>query len=804
MITSTIDFENYDQVEENLLNIVRPEWVEHAQVKRKLPNPKQYSPDPRMFFSGLIVTVAEDIPDGDKDAIIGGVLAMGGLYSSAISRMVTHVVALTTDPPKCKVAIQKELECKIVLPHWFDDCLKLQRKIDEGPYTLPDPDLTDGNTPKPMSKISRPDLVTSMYTRPSHLPEVDGTDSQKASKLDVFKDRKIMLSQDIEISKHLRATIEDMVLIGGGEIVDDLADAEILVCQYRQGLLYRKASTEGKTVGNLQWLYHVITHNRWTSPMRRLLHYPFSRTGLTGFEKYRLSLSNYSGEARVYLENLAKAAGCEFTKTFKPDNTHLITAHKLSEKCDAAQDWGIDIVNHLWLEDSYAKWHIQPLTIPRYTKFPERTNLSEVVGQTPIDRSTLEKLFYPKPTAHPVAMEDLEDEEEEDLEQAENDVYMTADQDSVASEHAEADHAVMQDKGHNAVNGHSSPEPKTPAFASRRPGRPPKSAQQPKTPIARVLAPGKENETPITTGGRTAKNRAAAKLHDMADDIDLYQKELKRVGGVTHGGKRPDHEVVQGYSASRKRSASAEDGPVSDDEYDEPQKKKTKAPPPMKLLVTGWDGASNSKAKLRDIGIILTDDHSKCTHLAASKILRTKKFMCALAYAPKVLSISFVEDCLAEKKLLDPNDYPLVDKAGEKNYGVSLQKSLERARARKRKLLNGMTIYVTKDIHGGYETYEAIIKANGGNPLMYQARPGSIQSRRPGSKDGSDDEEGVDDDVLYLIRGDTPTESKLAGRFVKTAAGVHWRPRVVSSSWLLDSALAQELKWKEEYEYGQD
>ena len=80
-------------------------------------NPCPHSPDSRLFFSGLVFSCS-DLPQGDKDAIIGGVVAMGGLYSSSVTRMVTHIVALTMDSEKCQTAIEKDLKCKIVLPHW--------------------------------------------------------------------------------------------------------------------------------------------------------------------------------------------------------------------------------------------------------------------------------------------------------------------------------------------------------------------------------------------------------------------------------------------------------------------------------------------------------------------------------------------------------------------------------------------------------------------------------------------------------------------------------------------------------------
>ena len=41
-----------------------------------------------------------------------------------------------------------------------------------------------------------------------------------------------------------------------------------------------------------------------------------------------------------------------------------------------------------------------------------------------------------------------------------------------------------------------------------------------------------------------------------------------------------------------------------------------------------------------------------CTHLAAPHILRTEKFLCALAYAPIVVSLKWVQDCLNKDTIL--------------------------------------------------------------------------------------------------------------------------------------------------------
>ena len=392
-----------------------------------------------------------------------------------------------------------------------------------------------------------------------------------------------MLSSDLEIGRHLRGTIEDLVVKGGGHVTGSVHKANIFICQYRDSLEYRIASRAGRDVGNLPWLYYLITHNTWTSPLRRLLHYPVARDGLPGFKDFRICLSNYNGEARVYLENVAKAAGGEFTRTMKEDNTHLITAHTVSEKCDAAKEWNVNLVNHLWLEESYAKWEIQTLTDSRYTTFPKRTNLGEIVGRTPVDKEAIERYFFPEGSDF--------------------------DPNSESATIKKSTHP--RDQGHKSstvVCGdpvpHRTLQPDEPTPRGSKTNRRPSEGALLKTPApSRYTREGKENETPSTTGSRSAKDRAVARLHDLAPDIALFEKESKRVGGVIFGGRKSVEDLC--LDGNRKRSLSKEED--SSTEADEETRgakraKKTKPPATMRLLLSGykrWVGGAKKEGEDR-------------------------------------------------------------------------------------------------------------------------------------------------------------------------------------------------------------
>lgn len=117
IISTTADFDRYHDALAGYVHIVKPSWADESMLKSKQVNPRLHSPDPCLIFTGLTVTFA-DIPQGDKEAISGGVVAMGGICSEILTKQVTHIVTLTMNDT-CKLATEKNLRCKIVLPHWY-------------------------------------------------------------------------------------------------------------------------------------------------------------------------------------------------------------------------------------------------------------------------------------------------------------------------------------------------------------------------------------------------------------------------------------------------------------------------------------------------------------------------------------------------------------------------------------------------------------------------------------------------------------------------------------------------------------
>ncbi|KDQ49610.1 hypothetical protein JAAARDRAFT_51681 [Jaapia argillacea MUCL 33604] len=63
----------------------------------------------------------------DLEVICAGITALGGQFREGLTRDVTHLFASTPSTPRYETAIyyQAQTKMKILIPHWFDDAVKL-------------------------------------------------------------------------------------------------------------------------------------------------------------------------------------------------------------------------------------------------------------------------------------------------------------------------------------------------------------------------------------------------------------------------------------------------------------------------------------------------------------------------------------------------------------------------------------------------------------------------------------------------------------------------------------------------------
>ncbi|KAK4051346.1 regulator of Ty1 Transposition [Microbotryomycetes sp. JL201] len=142
------------------VKIVLPIWVTRSFDLQRIKECKYFSPDKAMFFASLCFSTLDLAPE-DNDAVRAAVTTLGGQYFSTVTREVTHVLAVAPQGvcsiflaallPRLTSVEQASYErllkygpqlgLSVVLPHWFEECLKLGQLVPIDIYQFPDPPL---------------------------------------------------------------------------------------------------------------------------------------------------------------------------------------------------------------------------------------------------------------------------------------------------------------------------------------------------------------------------------------------------------------------------------------------------------------------------------------------------------------------------------------------------------------------------------------------------------------------------------------------------------------------------------------
>lgn len=167
-----------------------------------------------------------------------------------------------------------------------------------------------------------------------------------------------------------------------------------------------------------------------------------------------------------------------------------------------------------------------------------------------------------------------------------------------------------------------------------------------------------------------------------------------------------------------------------------------------------------------------------------------------------VLNSNYIEQCLLTDKKLDPEKFLLKETAEDLSRGYKLADSIERAKQNRGRLLRGYTIWCTENIHGGFDAHKEIISANGGTCQLYRARPTSIAAAaRAGAVDADNEDSGPSTPAyLYLVSSNRTEDTKFWPKFRQMAQERGKTPRIVKNDWVLDMAIRQEIRWRDEYE----
>ncbi|KAK0212813.1 hypothetical protein DFS33DRAFT_1284670 [Desarmillaria ectypa] len=403
IITNTNRFECWQDVDDAIA-VVTDLWVDRSLTMGKLQRTAYYSPDPAFLFSGVVACSA-DLSTADIETLSAGITALGGQWRLGLTRDVTHLFAVSCSSDKYKTAMQYQevTHINIILPHWFDDVIRLgMGSLDVAIYQWPDPsylkDTQQSNLDdaKKMRKLD-PDkkvLYKTALLRPD-------SDPSGISVKNVWERRRVLLSTSLELSEGRREAVEKSIRMAQGTILEycsnngdgdeeeELVNVEfcdVYITRFRSGKSYFKAARTGKTIGTLAWVFNVQATGTLSRPVDQLLHYPIPRKPVEGFSSHIITVTNYTGETRDYLKKLIDTMGASFTANMSGANTVVIAAYQTGVKVTKAQAWSIPVVNHTWLEDCFIKWRNLTVGLDKYIGFAPNMDFSQLLGRRGVGR----------------------------------------------------------------------------------------------------------------------------------------------------------------------------------------------------------------------------------------------------------------------------------------------------------------------------------------------------------------------------------------------------------------------------------
>ncbi|ERE67025.1 PAX-interacting protein 1 [Cricetulus griseus] len=152
-------------------------------------------------------------------------------------------------------------------------------------------------------------------------------------------------------------------------------------------------------------------------------------------------------------------------------------------------------------------------------------------------------------------------------------------------------------------------------------------------------------------------------------------------------------------------------------------------PPPTKklspelmpyVLFTGFEPVQVQQyiKKLYTLGGEVAESTKKCTHLIASKVTRTVKFLTAISVVRHIVTPEWLEECFKCQKFIDEQNYILRDAEAEVLFSFSLEESLKRAHVSP--LFKTKYFYITPGICPSLATMKAIVECAGGKVLAKQ------------------------------------------------------------------------------------
>lgn len=727
VISDTIDFPNYQLLAVDLMiPVITHKWLEMVILHKRISPIRPFSANPRDIFRNVIAT-CESLGDTDDEEVISVALrTFGGTYIHELKKSLTHFITsdLTTDNSKLINAFNEVKESGekvyIVRKEWIIDSIKSGKVLPESDYTV------------------RSDYEQSPPATFEYLSQF-----------------KFTYSESLNLSEEMKQCLSPFFPSDG------------------RNLVYISRTWDEALAPNVKqrtfdFLFELIYFESNKALTKSLLHHPVRSDTVKEMPNKLVAITNYTGNARIYIEELLRRMGGPFTKTLKANNTHLVASKRVGKKYDFSKKWRLQVVSHMWVEDTFVNWKIMDEL--EYSSLPRSDKGVRYIGAVNFTGFKKEEITADLSMAHHLSDEIMASQEREsDANSMDLHVPETASKPSseVPDENSEVTTTVPELASSTALQ--SGVETAVPQTASTdqtinkekviaKPKRGRKSEKSETSSKTSVIdhAVDEKSDIPNEKGKVSNTEEADRSIFDIPSDEPDNTDNSKEVGTTPKKRKLTTSKVStakRNSKSSKQKLESSDvnlestDGDAIMEEVREPDNAATKKitqkanmtgkPYNITAIVTGFDGelSAGDKRELKKVGVNIIENANKNLNcIIAPSLLRTQKFLTALSFDPQYLiEPVFITDVLGTldsvKKTADfstiaPNveNYNIwkhvhyeKDIVPKKLFhkGTTKEMAIEYMKNSRSGLLQGYTLNLSSGLAGGFDTLKSILKSYG-------------------------------------------------------------------------------------------
>ena len=692
VVSNTIDFPNYDVIVDSLMiPVVTTQWVKEVIKNKRVVPLRSYSPNPKHFFKDVILAAGGGLQGDDKEILKIGVKTFGGIYLDDLKKSLTHYVTndLEDDNTKLIMAFNEYnpsgKTVKIVKVDWVFHSIIYGSVLPESTYSFDDGKVENGKG----IGIQKPDFLSEMNFE---------------------------LSDNLNISDAMKSYLTPF---DNGDRVGD----RIYLTRY-----INTGIDESCKQRTFDYLFSLLFHKTDKLPYDSLLFYPVNRNPIIGMSEALIAITNYTGDSRIYIEELTMRMGGKFSKTMKSTNTHLVASKSVGKKFEFAKTWNVMIVNHMWVEDSFINWKI--MDVSEYKTLTRDTKGVRLIGDVEFDGFAY-----------------IYEGNKKETENATENVFITARQNE-NDDTGVSETKVIENKKENKdferpeMNNIKKQKTTDQPISLKEVDEKEKASLEP---MKVKIAPPKLESRIRTRNRKENKDKEVPQQEVVAAAKVVTPEKEKKEGEISEGSgsswKIPEDgkKSINSVSAKRKAVLVEENDETTKENKRIAAKKTLKNEKPYNItaIVTGFDGTFSvgDKRELRKVGINIVENANKTINcIIAPSLLRTQKFLTALSYNPEhFLEPLFLSDVLGTldsvKKIGDFSSIsPKIEKYDiwehvdyEKDIkpkrlfrtNTTRKEAIEYLKRPRKGLFEGFVFNLSSGLAGGFDTLKGILKAFG-------------------------------------------------------------------------------------------